>query len=154
MTKAKHSFPAEELRAFVGPKAKYYLSAWRATVNEKRTTFNWAAFFGTAAWLLYRKMYRLAALCLGVIFCVSIVEDIASASVPAAVWGLTTGIIVGYYGNRWYFHHALRAVGQLRSSGLRALAKRGGTSPVAVLVLFILVLVALLLGYLAESRRG
>ena len=150
-------FPDKELRAFVGHKADYYLSAWRAIVNENKgirrmeIDLNWAAFFFTGGWLLYRKMYRLTALYFAVLLGVIIFEAALSVSVPNIVWGLTIGMICGSYGNRWYFHHALRVVGQVRSSEsveenrLRVLTKRGGPS-VAVLVLFILLSLAILLG--------
>lgn len=54
---------AEDLAAFVGAKAEYYLPRFRRMArNGSSASWNWAAFFFGPLWLLYRKMYGLGAI--------------------------------------------------------------------------------------------
>jgi hypothetical protein len=66
----------EELTAFVGTKADYYLPRWRAS-QQRLGGFNFAAFFVSGFWLPYRKMYRTTLLFYGLVLAVCIVEDAA-----------------------------------------------------------------------------
>ena len=52
--------PPEAARALIGPRAEYYLKRWELLAEGRGPTlgFNWAAFFGSGLWLLYRRMYR------------------------------------------------------------------------------------------------
>ena len=53
--------PEEDVRAFVGPNADYYLQAWAAVdpnVGLQALRWNWPAFFLNVFWLLYRRMYK------------------------------------------------------------------------------------------------
>src|SRR3954469_20098203 len=49
-----------QVQAFVGPQADYYLERWyRIRLSDSRALgFNWSAFFATESWLIYRRMYR------------------------------------------------------------------------------------------------
>ena len=50
--------PAQELAAFVGPNAAYYLPRFQKMAkNGSKCHWNWAAFLLTPYWLLYRKQY-------------------------------------------------------------------------------------------------
>lgn len=50
--------PAEELATFVGNNTAYYLPRFRRFSREgSKCNWNWAAFFLTPYWLLYRKQY-------------------------------------------------------------------------------------------------
>lgn len=54
---------AEDLAAFVGTKADYYLPRFRRMArNGSSASWNWAAFFFGPLWLLYRKMYAWGAI--------------------------------------------------------------------------------------------
>lgn len=54
---------AEDLSAFVGTKADYYLPRFRRMARSgDSASWNWAAFFFCPLWLLYRKMYGLGAI--------------------------------------------------------------------------------------------
>ncbi len=49
---------ADDLTAFVGQRADYYLPRFRQmSRNNKNASWNWAAFLFGPLWLLYRKMY-------------------------------------------------------------------------------------------------
>ncbi len=54
---------AEDLSAYVGTKADYYLPRFRRMARGgSNASWNWAAFFFGPLWLLYRKMYGLGAI--------------------------------------------------------------------------------------------
>jgi hypothetical protein len=72
---------AQEVAAFVGEKAGYYLQKWRPVLDGtgnagNATGFNWAAFFLSGLWLPYRKMYRATAIFFGVILLETLFEEI------------------------------------------------------------------------------
>ena len=148
----------DELAAFIGPRAPYYLRAWRS-LSAHQTNFggvNRAAFFCSAAWLLYRRLYRLAAIFLGVV----LLESIVSAALfrhrgvptPVSYDLLTTAIyatVAGLFANRWYYHHARGRITALKNRGIRspaALAEQGGTSWLAPIVGILAALLLLRLG--------
>ncbi len=139
----------EELRAFVGPRSNYYLASWapRLPGSTARSGWNWAAWFFSGFWLLYRKMYKGAAIFFGAVLAVSIAEEAyfrfilempELESAMDRVLNFVPGIICGLYGNAWYLSHANRAISKVHAEMpnddvLDALAKRGGTSFVSAL---------------------
>lgn len=140
------------LATFVGPRNQdYYLDRWvpYRRGESKRAGFNWAAFFLTTFWLGYRKMYRRAAVVYSLIIAAMLLDQVLlSSSHGDAVGGMTllVGVVVGLYGNVWYYEHADDAVAQARHAGAAgdeadaALAERGGTSLLGSLGLFALFL--------------
>jgi hypothetical protein len=141
----------QEVAAFVGAKADYYLQKWRPVLDGtgnagNATGFNWAAFLLSGLWLPYRKMYRATAIFFGVILLETLLEDIVYIGIlgkPEApgFWGrvvsLIAAMVCGGFGNAWYLSHTQEAVTKVRGQGLaddiylQTLAKRGGTSIVA-----------------------
>jgi Protein of unknown function (DUF2628) len=151
-----------ELRAVFGRRADYYLAQWHGTAQRRS---NWAAFFFSALWLAFRRMYLLAVLLFGVVFAVSILEQpvfswLGHADVPRVVdraVDLVLAITCGASGNRWYFAHVRRLVARTRAlalpeeAHLHALVRRGGTR-VSHAVAFLLGLLGLVLALaLVES---
>jgi hypothetical protein len=123
----------ERLRAAIGPRADYYLRRWRE-MDERRcvTSWNWAACFASAYWLVFRKMWLALAL--------FILANIAVSLLGAAIPGLgpftpvllvLLTFVTGGYGNHFY----RRRIEKLVASGgaPEQLAKRGGTSPLALI---------------------
>jgi hypothetical protein len=52
------NFDDPQLAAIVGEKSEYFLPLFREFAQGgRRLSWNWEAFFGTAAWLSYRKLY-------------------------------------------------------------------------------------------------
>jgi hypothetical protein len=150
---------AQELAAFVGRKANYYLAKWNIAEQSipRSTGFNWAAFFLTGLWLPYRKMYRATAILWGIIVLESILEEFVWVGMlgrpePSSGWDAATGLVIaifcGNFANGWYLSHARRAIAEVRASGLagdeylQALARRGGTNMLAALGVLVLVVVA------------
>lgn len=115
----------QDLRAFFGRNADYYLERWRQSEVSGRGDgkFNWAAFLLSGFWLSYRKMYAATAIFIGVILLETMVEDwyftkvLGKPDVPAAVGsvvGLVAALICGAFGNRWYLAHARRRVAEVQ----------------------------------------
>jgi hypothetical protein len=145
----------QELRAFVGPNARYYLKSWQPALSGEGgpTGFKWAAFFLPGLWLGYRKMYAAVFILYGLLLAETALEPVVFVGVlkmpdvPHGLWatvGLVTGVLIGTFGNGWYLARARRVIGEVRSLGLseadhlKALAARGGTSPSASFGLFLL----------------
>jgi len=149
-----------ELRAFVGPRADYYLRKWAPRLRSPRgqVGMNWFAFLLPAIWLGYRKMYRGVFTLFGVLILVSIIEQVlfvgvlgrrASPQGANLIVGLVTSIVCGVCANSWYLSQAIRVVTSARAQGLdgedllHTLSKRGGTSPLAALAIVFFGLFAL-----------
>ncbi len=157
------SVPSEaEIRAFVGKKADYYLRKWHAPLHDSRParSFNWAAFFLSGFWLPYRKMYRVTLILLGIIVAVALVLEVLvavgftseqSMSALSNLFGPGVSILCGFRANAWYFEHTKRQIARIRAMGLKddayfeALARRGGTSLLASLGFFVLLMLGLFL---------
>jgi hypothetical protein len=125
----------KELRAFVGPRANYYLDEWRcARPGESRGwSFNWAAHLAPGLWLPYRKMYLLTFLFYtGVCPVLAVVEVLVSMDVArlakqrelgllyaATALGLVVPLgvwfVCGMAGNRLYLSHTRKKIRRIRS---------------------------------------
>jgi hypothetical protein len=163
----------QEIRAFAGPRADYYLEKWRLALARtgNATGFNWAAFFLSGLWLPYRKMYRATMVLYGIILLEIMLEEIVyvgilgkpeAPGILGSFVGLLAAIVCGGFGNAWYVSHAQKTIAEVRSQGLaedayfQALAKRGGTSAAAALgfltVLFFAAVAIALLSELSLKR--
>jgi hypothetical protein len=98
------SIDDEEVRAFVEKNSNYYISNFRkftVTGSEAFTpTWNWSAFCAPFVWMLYRKMYALAAVTF-VIFCV-----------PGL--NILLHIVTGMLANYLYYKHAQSKISEAR----------------------------------------
>jgi hypothetical protein len=94
----------EEIRAFVGNNADYYIrnfNKFTATGIETFTpTWNWSACGAPFVWMLYRKMYALAAVTF-IIFCIPGVNIILH---------IVTGMVANYL----YYKHAQTKISEAR----------------------------------------
>jgi hypothetical protein len=134
-----------ELRAFVGPRSDYYLRKWAPRLEDPKgeVGMNWAAFFLTAFWMAYRKMYAATFIFYGVVMLLTIVQQVAfvgilgSEAVPAGVGlivNIAVALVCGLCGNAWYLNHTRRKIAAAQAQGLQGenlnyhLARRGGTS--------------------------
>lgn len=132
----------DELRAFFGEDAEYYLACWRMQAERGwwAVGFNWAAAFFFLLWCLYRKLYLVFVL-------VSFVSSVVGFSIPVkAFWVVVLGswISCGVLGNHLYLHRARSVIARISESDpderIRLIRKAGGTSRVAmalgIIVLF------------------
>ena len=122
------------MRAFVGPKAYYYLSSWSGAMrgHGQAKGFKWPAFLINGIWIPYRKMYRNTFILFGIIVGSSVIEEIGAGAgwitesmVPTLetldrVAGLAISIVCGMYGNTWYLNHVKRKVAEVRGWASRA----------------------------------
>lgn len=124
----------DQIQAFVGPRADYYLSRWdRLREQHSRALgFNWGAFFLSFSWLLYRRMYRTFWVALVLFLPLTCLLEILTGEVGRTdlppilkdmlrlvvhLVDLAVYLAFGIFGTYWYYLHARRK--------LRALTARG-----------------------------
>jgi len=132
----------------VGGNFPVYRQRWRLDqgIATGAGTWHWPAFLIGLVWMMYRRMYRLAALWVGLLLLISVVETLLD--VPEGVSLVITialSVTTGTFGNTWYLAHCQRLIAQARAvSGgddarLRSeLTARGGTSVVATLIAIVI----------------
>jgi uncharacterized protein DUF2628 len=137
----------DQVRAFAGPNADYYIERWhrvRPEGGSQGLGFNWPAFFFTVSWLLYRRMYRWFGITLAVWLGSGVVVVIVlAAAIQIQAWPLAFAmtllllilpfffqVMFGIYGSYWYYLHAQRQISRLTPAGqadLAAVGRMGGT---------------------------
>lgn len=135
----------------VGGNFPIYRQRWRLDqgIATGSGTWHWPSFLLGPVWMMYRKMYRLAALWVGLLLLISVVETLLP--VPDSLSLIITvalSVATGMLGNTWYLAHCQRQIARARTSSggdearLRSeLAARGGTSVLATLVAILAVFV-------------
>ena len=130
----------EELRAFIGPKADYYLQAWSGidpAGGPQPTRWNWPAFFLTAFWLLYRRMYKYFWMFFAVLMVGGILQGLIETALGGTTppWGnvvinIVFGCFFGSFGNWLYYRHTNWKIGQVKAhhTSPEAIATAGGVS--------------------------
>jgi hypothetical protein len=125
--------PFDSTKVFVGPNGTYYDERWRwMEWRGRNRSWNWAAALTLGGWLAYRRLYALAALCLGWVGVVALMllHHIFLPLMVAAHLGVA--IAVGVFGNRLYlanFRRAAFAVARQHegyAARVAALAGKGG----------------------------
>lgn len=129
---------------FVGNNFDSYRLKWRLDEKQPsaKDTWHWPAFFFGIMWMLYRKMYALAAM--WACGSTALAATLALLDMPdMAGLGINIGIAAaaGSLGNTFYLKHAQKQIQQAKSGhrgGVHALRAelhlRGGTSGFAVVV--------------------
>jgi hypothetical protein len=136
--------PVDSSKTFVGANGTYYDEHWRLMEwRDRRRDWNWAPLLSFGGWLAYRRLYSIAAL---FVLWLGLLVALAVNSVnlwPLAIAQLVALVALGAYGNALYMMRFRReALAAARSDGqhrdrLDALARAGGTSRLAVLVMAI-----------------
>ena len=153
-----------ELVDFVGPRADYYLAAWRPlrSGQVRRGRFNGAAFFLSGIWLLYRRMYMAVTILMVTVIIESLVSDalFARAGLEVAPQSYNQFMtvlymaVLGAFGNRWYYWHAVRHIRRAQQTdpvSRDVLARKGGISWLGVALGSVaILLVLILLGAITE----
>ncbi|MBY0510170.1 MAG: DUF2628 domain-containing protein [Rhodospirillaceae bacterium] len=166
---ADQSFLAsEDVSQFIGKNAAYYQGAWTqaalkagslstllqlnrpAAIRNRTAGWNWAAFFFSIGWLIYRKMYVWAFALLAAVFGIGAIEEFTGKDLRPVY--LTMFVMAGYYGNAWYLGHTHKRVTDIQKATSDAGARKlllggaGGTNLVGAALGFLattLVVVAL-----------
>jgi hypothetical protein len=134
----------EEVRAFVGPNARYYLNRWKSALEGTGGPrgFHWPAFLIAGLWLPYRKLYKAAFILYGSFLLLTILKS-ALGHIPGTaelvtglnvIAGPIVGVIVGMAANQIYWKRARTVIERVRRQSLpeeehhRELARQGRTS--------------------------
>jgi len=130
--------------AIVGGNFPIYRKRWRLDQGTANAvgTWHWPGFLFGVIWMMYRKMYRMAAIWVGVLVASSAIE--AFIEVPDAlslVINLGLSVTVGVFANSWYLQHCQREIARAQSlntdndAAVRsALAARGDTSVIGAVI--------------------
>ncbi len=148
--------------AAIGPRANFYLPRFKRLSQGESGGWNWPASLVTFYWLLHRKLYGKAVLYLvgshiflGLLAMLPIVLAKAlgqsqSAAVESSVAGIILGwiflyVVPGFKGNAWVFGRSNRLIAKVNAGGgsdetrLAEVARRGGASKVAAVVVAIFI---------------
>ncbi|MCF3538111.1 DUF4339 domain-containing protein [Stenotrophomonas maltophilia] len=140
----------------VGGNFPIYRQRWRLDqgVATGSGTWHWPAFLLGLIWMMYRRMYRLAAMWAGLLLLISVVEtwlDVPDGLSLVITFALS--ITTGIFGNSWYLAHCQRLIAQARAvtgdddARLRSeLTARGGTSVVATLIAIVIAVALSIVG--------
>lgn len=136
---------SDKSRAFIGKKADVYFKKWGFTDGHadlsaepvKSISWNWAAALFSGAWLGYRKMYKEAIIYLLVLMTVSSLLGVAN---EFTVLDIGVFVIMGFFGNRLYFHKVKSEVSKAGSddNAFEKLSAAGGTTWIGALGIAVL----------------
>ena len=155
---------SEQARAFVGPRADYYLTRWdRLTERSSRALgFNFPAFFLSVFWLLYRRMYLWFWVAVATLVASLVIEDIALAAAGVQelplldrLIGIGVSAVFGTFGTYWYYLHAQRKIQRLSQDTvpeLAAVARAGGTSWLTPVIALTVIVALMVLGWWADTQ--
>lgn len=100
-----------DVRQLIGTKSEYYVSKFQAMKRQGKTTsWNWAAFWVTPYWMMYRKMYGYAAAVLAADIIISL---IGSTFLSLLAFGAY--IALGILGNYIYMKHLENKANQAKA---------------------------------------
>lgn len=154
----------ELMATFIGPKNQsYYIGHFSGFEKNKRTgiSWHWPAFFVTFYWLLYRKMWLNAFLYWILPYVLLIPLAIVAALLgDSANKGMALGIgyslyLLAYfflpplYANAFYYRHYKAKLAETKLASrdaqrqLGILSEKGGTSNLAIIILFIFSFIAM-----------
>lgn len=132
----------EDVRAFVGPNADYYLQAWSAVDPNgglQALRWNWPAFFLNVLWLLYRRMYKYFWISLAALFVGGMAEGAIEALMgipPGPQWfdlviNLGVACFFGAFGTWFYYRHTAWTIAQTKAhhTSAEAIVRAGGVRP-------------------------
>lgn len=124
--------------AFVGPRFAVYRQRWRLDFGgaNAASTWHWPGFLFGVIWVMYRRMYGIAALWFGLMITLLLLEKLAGLpELVTLLISMGLSITAGVCGNGWYLSHCQQNIAEVRRlrgydepRRLRALAERGGTS--------------------------
>ncbi len=117
-----------QYNGYIQENPEYYINKIsKMEISGKKTSWNWAAFFFTDAWMLYRKMYKWFIITL-------LAQFMVGFFIPALFFILR--ILVGLFGNYLYKEHidALSTQGALLPADQHEAHRKkyGGTSTKAI----------------------
>lgn len=139
-------FTEEEATAFVGKNTDFYLTKWESHPTSTLKGWNWAASLFRVEWMVYRKMYWEAAVVWGISIIIMFLVDLLFTLIGLSILGELSVVVVqislGIFANALYQKKLLRVLKKTEymneHSKMEYLAKKGGTSVLAIVVLGVL----------------
>jgi len=113
---------SELYTALIGKKRlDYYLKRFESFDDRGGgfiPSWNWAAFFFTGLWALYRKMYAVFFVVLGIPFILAIIGATLIGVGPALGNLIQVVLMIGFgiYGNALYYRHTIRKIAKARTT--------------------------------------
>lgn len=140
-SKDNHLTTLEKLKAYIGKNDYKYIDRLRLEYGEARkVSWNWAAFFLLTFWAGYRKMYVLV-VGINVVWLLTDVYLYSNGITDGGtdfLLSLITAMLVGLYGNYFYYKKATKHIEKLPSerspANLNKIQKAGGTSVIGVVI--------------------
>ncbi|MBE6878591.1 MAG: zinc ribbon domain-containing protein [Ruminococcaceae bacterium] len=125
--------PVEE--QLVGTKQEYYIPRFLGFKYQgKKVSWNWCSFLFPVNWMVYRKMYAVAAVWWIAVFMLNVITEFS--------FGLLSGIASGLFGNYIYMMHIQKLAQQANvmdeTSRQNFIHRKGGTNRLAVILLILL----------------
>ena len=154
-----------DFHSFVQSNQPYYSEKFRKMREaNSKTSWNWCSFLFTTPWFIYRKMYSIAAVYIGISIAPSIISSIcfdcdnwllgSFFETVGGIVNLALLICAGIFGNHIYMRYVdneLAFVKNMDDSAKSAyFAKRGGTNTTAVFIAIGVTLVLWLFLYVIE----
>ena len=138
----------DDINSFVQKNQMFYQEKFEKIIKTgDKKTWNWAAFFLSIYWMLYRKMYLQA----GALFLINIVLS----AIPYVGWilDIAVWIAVGMYSNSLYLDHIRKKLTEIKMINSNdkefMIMKKGGTNlvlPIAIAVgIFVIVIIGIVL---------
>ncbi len=131
----------DEQTEFIGAHAYEYIKNFnRMRIGNTSVTWNWAAFLFAPWWALYRKMYLVGGILLGVHFIIACI-----GGTYIFYLGLAASIGIGMFGNFFYKNHVEKHLVVAQSLNNEVLRKqyyrdKGGTNLLVPIITLICVL--------------
>lgn len=120
--------------SMIGQKQEYYVSKFQyMKFQNKKTTWNWVAFFFAPYWCMYRKMYGYGFIGFGVSLLASLLEN-ALFSLLALGGYITFGLFANYLYMQWLETKAGQAKFMNEPYKTQLMQKNGGVNQVAMIL--------------------
>ena len=118
--------------AMVGTKQEYYIPKFQQMKTQnKKTSWNWVAFFFTPYWFMYRKMYGYGFATLGVAFLITLINAPIFSFLSLGGY-ITMGIFANYIYMQWLEKHANQVKTMNEPFRTQFIQKNGGVNSIAL----------------------
>ena len=118
--------------AMVGTKQEYYIPKFQQMKTQnKKTSWNWVAFFFTPYWFMYRKMYGYGFATLGVAFLITLINAPIFSFLSLGGY-ITMGIFANYIYMQWLEKHANQVKTMNEPFRTQFIQKNGGVNSMAL----------------------
>lgn len=141
----------ELLKRFIGKNSNYYMKKWSSSNNpNKRSGWNWAAFFLTVFWLGYRKMFKYMFLYIIIWVVLGIIFGALHLDRLTGLISIAIACSLGVSGNALYYTFAKENIQKHKNNQTqKALERIGGTGGAGVwiaigaMLIYVMILSAL-----------